>query len=305
MKRFRAFSDELKTKFGARVYRVPVDAGFSCPNREMASPYSGCIYCADNGSGSRGINRRLSIREQIAQGKEVIARKYRAGKYLVYFQAFTNTYAPLRQLRKLYDEALDNDDVVGLIVGTRPDCLSSDVLSLLEEYHKRTYFWLEVGVQSVHDKTLEQINRGHTVQCSREAIMLAKTHGLNVSAHMILGLPHESEDEMLAGAGFLNDLQVDGVKIHLLHVLKDTRLEQVYHEGQLRLLEMGQYVRLVCDFLELLSPEIIVQRLTGDGGFELVAPLWSIKKFEVLNAIDHELERRGSCQGSRYQALKL
>lgn len=303
MKRFRAFSDELKNKFGTRVYRVPVDAGFTCPNRSADNPISGCIYCAENGSGSRGITRGSTVTEQIAQGKEVIVRKYRAEKFLAYFQAFSNTYAPVDTLRRLYDEALACEDVIGLIVGTRPDCIDADVLELLEEYHQQTYFWLEIGVQSVHDRTLQKINRGHNVQCSRDAIVRAKQRGLNVSTHLIFGLPDETKQDMLAAAEFLNELHVDGVKIHLHHVLKNSQLEQMYAKGHVTLLEMDEYVGLVCDFLEQLRSEIIIQRLTGDGSFELVAPLWSMKKFEVLNAIDRELERRGSYQGSKCRCL--
>ncbi|MBT0651885.1 TIGR01212 family radical SAM protein [Geomobilimonas luticola] len=299
-KRYNAFSVELKRIFGCRVHRISVDAGFTCPNRDGTVGTGGCIYCGGDGSGSFGIPRGLSITEQLEDGKEVMVRKYKAGKFIAYFQPYSNTYATVERLRALYDEALAVTDVAGLIVGTRPDCLPPPVLDLLADYHRRTYFWLELGLQSLHDRSLAFVNRGHDAATSVAAIRAARSRGLRICAHVILGLPGESREETMATAGMLNELGVEGVKLHLLHVMAGTELAQLYGEGKVRLLERDDYVGLVCDFLERLDRRIFIHRLTGDGGRDhLVAPLWSLAKFEVLNAIDAELERRGTRQGGK------
>lgn len=297
-KRYNQFSEELKRVFGCRVHRISVDAGFSCPNRDGTVGRGGCLFCSDRGSGSFGIARGESIAQQLELGKEVMVRKYKAKKFLAYFQPYSNTYAPVEILRGLYDAALAVEDIVGLIVGTRPDCLPPDVLELLAEYHSRTWFWLELGLQSPHDRTLAKIGRGHDAASFLDAARRVKELGIRLCVHVILGLQGESREEMLATPAILNDLGVDGVKIHLLHVNRNTPLETLYNRGELVLPERDEYVNLVCDFLERLDPGIFIQRLTGDGGRDLVAPQWSAAKFEVLNAIDDELERRGTRQGS-------
>jgi len=298
-KRYNQFSEELKRVFGCRVHRISVDAGFTCPNRDGSVGSSGCLFCSDRGSGSFGIARGESIAQQLELGKEVMVRKYKAKKFLAYFQPYSNTYAPAEVLRGLYDAALQVEEIVGLIVGTRPDCLPPETMELLAEYHRRTWFWLELGLQSPVDRTLAVIRRGHDLAVFLDAARRAKGMGIRLCVHVILGLPGESRDEMLATPAILNDLGVDGVKIHLLHVNRNTPLERLYNRGELILPEREEYVGLVCDFLERLDPGIFIQRLTGDGGKDLVAPLWSAAKFEVLNAIDDELERRGTRQGSR------
>jgi uncharacterized protein len=301
-KRYNAFSDELKQVFGCRVHRISVDAGFTCPNRDGQVGSDGCIYCGGAGSGSFGIARELPVAAQLEEGKEVMVRKYKARKFIAYFQPYSNTYAPPGQLRALYDEALAVPDIVGLIVGTRPDCLPSVVLDLLAEYARRTWFWLELGLQSPYDRTLNLLNRGHDFADFVSAVERCKERGIRVCAHVILGLPGESRKEMLATAGILNGLGVDGVKLHLLHVMKGTLLAGMYEQGEVKVMERDDYVGLVCDFLERLDPRISIQRLTGDGGRDLVAPLWSLAKFEVLNAIDGELARRGTKQGDKVGA---
>lgn len=299
-KRYNAFSDELKRHFGCRVHRISVDADFTCPNRDGTVGTTGCIFCGGHGSGAAGIRRELSVAAQIEDGKEVMRRKYKAQKFIAYFQAYSNTYAPVERLRALYDEALAVSDVVGLIVGTRPDCLPEDVVELLAEYHKRTYFWLELGLQSPLDRTLNAIRRGHDFAAFVDAVLRGKSRGLRVCAHVILGLPGEGREDMLDTVGVLNGLGIDGVKLHLLHVMQGTALAELYGKGEIRLLDRDEYVGLVCDFLERLDPRISIQRLTGDGARDyLVAPLWSLQKFEVLNAIDVELERRGTRQGCK------
>ena len=299
-KRYNAFSDLLKREFGCRVHRISVDAGFTCPNRDGTVGTGGCIYCGGRGSGAHGILAGTGVREQLEHGKEVMVRKYRAARFIAYFQAYTSTHAPVARLRRLYDEALAVPDVVGLIVGTRPDCLPAEVLALLAAYARQVWFWLELGMQSPLDRSLAYLRRGHDVRTFGEAVSRARDAGLKVCAHVILGLPGESREETLAGAELLNRLGVNGVKLHLLHVMRGTPLEEEYRQGRVGLLERDDYVGLVCDYLERLSPGIVIQRLTGDGGHDhLVAPLWSLKKFEVLNAIDRELERRGTRQGEK------
>ena len=300
-KRYNPFSEELKKQFGCRVHRISVDAGFTCPNRDGTIGVGGCIFCSDHGSGSYGIAREMSIADQLEDGKEVMIRKYKALKFIAYFQPYSNTYASPEKLRKIYDEALQVADVVGLIVGTRPDCLPPETLELLTTYHLKTYFWLELGLQSPHDRTLERLKRGHDFAAFLKAAEAVKASGIRLCVHVILGLPGESREEMLATAAILNDLGVDGVKIHLLHVNSGTQLAEMYERGEIKLLEKAAYVGLVCDFLERLSPKVLIHRLTGDGGKDLVAPLWSAAKFEALNAIDEEMARRGAQQGDRIQ----
>ena len=298
-KRYNAFSHELKRVFGCKVQRISIDAGFSCPNRDGTLDTKGCIYCGGHGSGSFGILRDLGVAAQLEDGKEVMRRKYRAHKFIAYFQAYSNTYAPVEVLRTLFDEALDVSEIVGIIIATRPDCLPDEVLDYLAKLSERTYLWLELGLQTSSDSSLKFINRHHDHACSVSAIERAKSRGLRVCAHIILGLPGETREEMLAMAGELNRLGVDGVKLHLLHVMKGTRLAEMYLQGGVELLDRDSYAGLVCDLLERLDPKILIHRLTGDGGHDnLLAPLWSLKKFEILNLIDAELARRGTRQGS-------
>lgn len=302
MKPYRLFSEHLKQRFGVRVHKISIDAGFGCPNRGGRRDLPGCLFCDAGGSAAVGVNRRLSVAEQLESGKEVMARKYHAGKFLAYFQPFSNTYAPLSHLRALYDEALAVTDVIGLAVGTRPDCLDDMVCELLAEYHQRTYFWLELGLQTRHDRTLAWLRRGHDYACFLKAYQMAKARHLQVCVHLIIGLPGEDRNDLLATIDVLARLKVDGVKLHLLHVLSGTALGDLYQQGQLQLLTQAAYVQLVADVLERLPPDTLIHRLTGDGRRDLLlAPLWSLNKWEVLNAVDDELSRRGSLQGCLYR----
>ena len=300
-KPYQLFSAHLKERFGSRVHKISVDAGFGCPNRDGGREGAGCLFCDPDGSGAVGIDGRQPVAVQIELGKEVMTRKYKAGRFIAYFQPFSNTLAPVERLRALYDEALDVPDVVGLAVGTRPDCVPAEVLDLLGEYHRATYFWLELGLQGRHDRTLRWLQRGHDFATFLTAYQAAKARGLRVCVHVILGLPGESRAEILQTADTLGELAVDGVKLHLLHVLRGTPLGELYAEGNFELLEMGEYVELVADVIERLHPGTLIHRLTGDGPRELLlAPLWSLNKWEVLNAIDDELARRGTRQGSQF-----
>ena len=300
-KAFNLYSTYLKQHFGGRVHKISIDAGFGCPNRHGGRHAQGCIFCDPGGSGAVGIERNAAIAEQIEQAKELMRRKYRAKWFIAYFQPFSNTFGPVHQLRNCYDQALAVEDVVGLAIGTRPDCLPEPVLDLLAEYHQKTYFWLELGLQSIHDRTLDYLNRGHDYRCFLDAYRRAKQRGLRICAHVILGLPGESREDILATAEELARLKVDGVKLHLLHILDGTPLGELYKQGQVAMLELQDYVGLVVDFIERLPPDTLIQRLTGDGPRDiLLAPLWSMNKWEVLNAIDAELEHRGSRQGDHY-----
>ena len=302
-KAFNLYSTHLKQRFGGRVHKISVDAGFGCPNRQGGRDAHGCIFCDPGGSGAVGIERSESIAVQIERAKELMRRKYRAKWFIAYFQPFSNTFAPVERLRACYDQALAVADVVGLAVGTRPDCLPDPVLELLGGYHRRTYFWLELGLQSSHDRTLAFLRRGHDYACFLDAYQRAKRHGLKICVHVILGLPGESREEVLATADELARLGVDGVKLHLLHILRGTPLGDLYLQGGIKMLEMQEYVELAVDFIERLPPDTLIQRLTGDGPRDiLLAPIWSMNKWEVLNAIDAELERRGSKQGDGYRS---
>ncbi|HEX9778748.1 MAG TPA: TIGR01212 family radical SAM protein [Geopsychrobacteraceae bacterium] len=301
-KAFRLYSTHLKQRFGGRVHKISIDAGFGCPNRDGGREAHGCLFCAPGGSGSTGIVHGETIARQLETSKALMRQKYRARWFIAYFQPFSNTYAPVDQLRRCYDQALAVEDVVGLAVGTRPDCLSPQIFDLLEEYHRRTYFWLELGLQSIHDKTLSTLRRGHDYACFLDTCQEAKRRGLQVCVHLILGLPGETREDILATAEEMARLKVDGVKLHLLHVLEGTPLGELYKQGRVPMLEMQEYVELAVDFIERLPPETLIQRLTGDGPRDiLLAPLWSMNKWEVLNAIDDELARRGSVQGDGYR----
>ena len=301
-KAFNLYSTHLKQRFGGRVHKISVDAGFGCPNRHGGREAHGCIFCDPGGSGAVGIERSEPIAVQIERAKELMRRKYRAKWFIAYFQPFSNTFAPVATLRDRYDQAMAVEDMVGLAVGTRPDCLPEPVLGLLGEYHERTYLWLELGLQSIHDRTLDFLRRGHDYACFLDAYRRAKQRGLRICAHVILGLPGETRDDILATADELARLEVDGVKLHLLHILNGTPLGELYKQGQISMLAMQEYVELAVDFIERLPPETLIQRLTGDGPRDiLLAPAWSLNKWEVLNAIDAELERRGTCQGAVYQ----
>ena len=301
-KRYKLFSGQLKQLFGNRVHKISIDAGMTCPNRGGTRSRPGCLFCEPEGSGSVGIARTLPVAEQIEHGKEVMVRKYKAKQFLAYFQPFSNTNAPVEDLRKLYDEALAVEGVIGLAVGTWPDCLPADVLELLVEYHRKTYFWLEVGLQSIHDSSLDFLQRGHDYAVFLRAYEAAKKRGLRVCVHVILGLPGEDRQAMLATADEMARLKVDGIKIHLLHILKGTKLGDLYQQGKVDVLGQDDYVSLAADFLERLHPDTLIHRLTGDGPRDiLLAPLWSLNKWEVLNAIDRELQQRNSFQGSQYE----
>ncbi len=292
----------LRRLFGCRVQKISVDAGLTCPNRDGTLGTGGCIYCNARGSGTGASARGRNLTEQIAQSKHYLARRYKARKFLVYFQSFTNTYAPLPTLRRLYDEALADPDVVGLSIGTRPDCVDEAVLGLLQGYARNRLVWVEYGLQSVHDATLRRIRRGHDFAAFRRAVAATRGRDIRICAHVILGLPGENRRHMLETARTVGRMGIDGIKLHLLYVVRKTPLARLFEQGGYRCLRQDEYVQLVCDFLELLPPQMVIQRLTGDPHREeLLAPAWSLRKQETLARIRAELVRRGSCQGAFFK----
>ena len=301
-KRYNQFSAYLKNKFGQKVYKITLDAGFSCPNRDGTISTGGCIFCDDGGSFSRAHSNLLPVEEQVKAGVASLSEKFKAKKFMSYFQAYTNTYKPVQELEKIYGSALNHPDIVGISIGTRPDCVDSDKLNLIASYTKDYETWIEYGLQSVHDRTLKYINRGHDFKTFTRTCDETMKRGIKVCAHVILGLPGESRDDMLETAKTLAEMGVDGVKIHDLCIMKNTKLAQIYKEQEIKLLEEDEYVSLVCDFLEVLPVETTIHRLAGNGLQALkIAPLWLNKKFEVLNKINRELLTRNSWQGKFYK----
>jgi radical SAM protein (TIGR01212 family) len=288
-KRYLDFNTYLRNLFGCRVQKISLDAGLSCPNRDGTLSTEGCIYC-----NSRGI----SISEQLENGKNMLSRRYKAERFIAYFQSFSNTYAPVETLKTLYEEALAVKDVVGLSIGTRPDCVTEPVLSLLETYAQKYLIWIEYGLQSVHDRSLAIINRGHDFNSFETAVAATKNRGIKICAHVILGLPQEEKKHMMETAKTIAAMEIDGVKLHLLYVVKGTQLEKIYERGEYRCLSQQKYVDLVCDFLEHLPKNMVIQRLTGDPHpDELAAPMWSLNKNQTLSLIHERLKKRHTWQG--------
>ncbi len=306
MQLYNDYNTYLKTKYGCKVYKIGLDAGFSCPNRDGTKGYEGCIYCNEDGSRASYTASNESIAQQLKSRIKFLAEKKGAKKFIGYFQAFTNTYAPVDKLKKLYDEVLPFKEVVGISIGTRPDVIDRDKLKLISSYKNRYEVWLEYGLQSINDCILKYLNRGHNVKDFLNAVSLTKEFKISVCAHIILGLPGETKSDMIQTAKKLSELNIDGVKIHLLHILKGSHLTQLYKDGKIKLLEQNEYVDIVCDFLEYLAPNIIIQRLTGEGTRQNhIAPLWAFDKIGTINKIKERLQERGSCQGIKSYCRSL
>lgn len=283
----------LKDTFGEKVYKLALDAGFTCPNRDGTLDSRGCIFCSGAGSGDFAESRSLSVTEQIARARQRVAGKIKNGKYIAYFQAFTNTYAPVERLREVYEEALKQPDIVALSIATRPDCLPEDVVRLLGELNRIKPVWVELGLQTIHEKTAEYIRRGYPLAVYDDAVRRLKHVGLTVITHIILGIPGETKEEMKQSVSYVGASGADGIKLQLLHVIRGTDLEKEYRAGKFQTLELEEYVKLVADCLELLPEHMVIHRLTGDGDKRtLVAPLWSADKKRVLNALSGEIGRR-------------
>ncbi|SEN20590.1 hypothetical protein SAMN05216454_101176 [Peptostreptococcus russellii] len=301
-KRYHTWNYYLRQKFGCKVFKVSINAGFTCPNIDGKIGYGGCTYCSKEGSGDFAGNPKDNLVKQFYDIREMMSKKWKDAKYIGYFQAFTNTYAPVDVLREKFETILEQEDVVGLSISTRPDCIEDDVLEYLAELNTRTNLWVELGLQSVHESTSKIINRGHDFKVFEDCVERLRKHNIDVVVHIIDGLPGETHDMMIETAKTVSKMDIQGIKIHLLHVIKDTPMANMLEKGNMKLLEKDEYVNIVCDQLEILPQEIVIHRLTGDGKKEnLVGPLWSLKKWEVLNAIDDELKRRNSWQGKYYK----
>lgn len=300
-KRYHTWNYYLRSNFGEKVFKVSINAGFSCPNIDGTVAYGGCTYCSKQGSGDFAGNPNDNLIKQFEDIKEMMHKKWHNAKYIGYFQAFTNTHAPVSVLKEKYETILNLDDVIGLSVSTRPDCLPDDVLEYLSELNKKTNLWVELGLQTIHDETSKIINRGHDYNTFLEGVEKLKKHNIKTVVHIINGLPGEDYNMMMETAKAVADLDVHGIKIHLLHVLKETPMENMLKKGMFNLMEKDDYINLVCDQLEIIPPEMVVHRLTGDGKRdEIVGPMWSLKKWEVLNAIDDTMRERNSYQGIKY-----
>lgn len=300
-KRYNQYSAFLKQKFGVKVYKITLDAGFSCPNRDGTISTGGCIFCDEGGSFSQAHSNKLSIEEQIGAGIETLSKRFKAEKFMSYFQAYSNTYKPVKELEKIYNSSLCNDKIVGLSIGTRPDCVDEEKLDLIASYKDDYYTWIEYGLQSIHDKTLKRINRGHDFDCFLRAYEKTKERGINVCVHVIFGL-WETHDEIMQTAQKLAQLGVDGVKIHMLCALQDTKLAKMYDAGEIDFMSEEEYVNTVCDFLEYLPQTTTIHRLAGNGlKKNLIAPRWLGAKLDCLNKIDRELLRRNSYQGKLFK----
>jgi radical SAM protein (TIGR01212 family) len=302
-KRYNGYNRVLQHAFAARVYKIGLRMDFTCPNRDGKVAVGGCIYCNNASHTPQDYRPRMSVTEQLERGAAAIQKRHRAERFIAYFQSYTNTYDSASRLERLYREALDFPGVVGLSISTRPDCLPDDILDLIGDLARQTYLWLEIGLESMHDRTLRWANRGHGLREFVDAVERCKKRNLRVCTHLILGFPGESGRDILATPALLNRLEIDGVKLHNLHVIRNTALEKFYQADRFPLLSRDEYAALVVDFLELLKPETVIQRLTGETYRAItVAPAWSIDKMSVHNAINKELEQRDSWQGKHCSA---
>lgn len=288
----------LRERFGEKVYKVTLNGGMSCPNRDGTLGTRGCIFCSEGGSGDFAADVSLSVTEQIESQIALLSAKRPIQKYIAYFQAYTNTYAPVEYLRKIFKEAMSHPGIVALSVGTRPDCLGEEVLDLLEELNRIKPVWIELGLQTIHEKTAQYIRRGYRLSCFDQAVENLRKRNIEVIVHTILGLPGESREEILETMRYLNKKDIQGIKLQLLHVLKGTDLAYDYLAGRFQVYEREEYLDLLIECLENLDPEIVIHRITGDGPKDLlIAPLWASRKREVLNLLHHQMKEQNSYQG--------
>jgi len=300
---FNSFNRFLRDKFGEKVYRVTIDGGFTCPNVDGTVTTGGCVYCDNRSFSPNRRMPRISIADQVQKGITFLSKYFECSKFIAYFQAATNTHGKIEKLERLYKEALNHPQVVGLAIGTRPDSVPESVLELLQDIAKDRFVCLELGLQSAHDRSLVWMNRGHDVDSFTDAVRRSKNRNLDLCAHVILGLPGESHADMLYTADYLAAMNIDGVKIHNLHVVRDTPMEAMYNRGEVPMMTQPDYVNLVCDFLERLPQTYTIHRLTGDApGEYLIAPDWCVRKHEILAQIKQEFKNRGTSQGSKFLA---
>ncbi len=302
--RYYSFRRYLKERFPFKVQKIALHAGFTCPNRDGHKGTGGCTFCANESFSPNARGQMQTIKEQVRKGKEHLKRRYGAEKFIVYFQAFSNTYADVELLRSRYSEALADPDVIGLSIGTRPDCVSDEILELISSYKTNYHLWIEYGLQSIHERTLKRVNRCHSYREFEEAVLRTKALGINVCAHVILGLPGEDWSDMMATAEAIFRLGIEGVKLHHLYIARSTPMAYEYCKGLVKTMSAEEYITLAADFLERISPETTVQRLVGDTtGNTLIAPIWPLSKAEVFRAITGELRRRDSYQGKKCRGM--
>lgn len=303
-KRYHTLDYFYKHKFNNKVFKVSLNAGFTCPNIDGTAGYGGCIYCSSLGSGEFAGNKKDDLITQFNEVKNIISKKWPNSLYVGYFQANTNTYAPVDVLKEKYETILKLDNVVGLNIATRPDAISNDCLEYLSKLNKKTYLTVELGLQTIHEKTSKLINRCHSLDCFTEMVTKLRKRNINIVVHIINGLPFETKEMMIETIQFLNNLDIQGIKIHMLSILKNTTLENLYNKTNFHILTKDEYVDIVCDQLEYLRPEIVINRITGDPKKEdLIEPIWLIKKFCVLNEIDKEMVKRNSYQGIKLDTI--
>lgn len=297
-KRYHTLDYFYKKKFNEKVFKISLNAGFSCPNIDGKVGYGGCIYCSKTGSGEFAGNKNDNIVKQFNEIKEIMLKKWPKAKYIGYFQARTNTYAPVEKLKEVYEPILKQENVIGLNIATRPDAITDECLDYLDDLNKRTYLTIELGLQSIKEETTKLINRCHTLKCFEDMVKELRKRNINVVVHIINGLPNETKEDMLNTVKYLNKLDIQGIKIHMLSITKDTPLEKMYQEKPFHVLTKEEYIDIVVDQLELLREEIVIHRITGDPKLdELIEPKWLVKKFCVLNDIDKEMVKRDTYQG--------
>lgn len=299
-KRYHTWNYALRQQFGEKIFKVPIDGGFDCPNRDGTVAKGGCTFCSVSGSGDMIVAPSDPLPLQFQKEIQLMHQKWpTVDQYIVYFQNFTNTHAPVDVIRHRFEQVVNEKGVVGLSIGTRPDCLPDEVVNYLAELNERFYLWVELGLQTTFDETSAAINRAHDYQTYLDGVAKLRKHGIRVCTHLINGLPGETPAMMRENVRrTIQDSDIQGIKLHLLHLMTNTKMMRDYNEGRLQLMSKEAYVSVICDQLEMIPPEIVIHRLTGDAPFEtIIGPMWSLKKWEVLNAIDAEMKRRNSYQG--------
>lgn len=300
-KPYYSLNSYLKNTYGQKLYKLALDGGMTCPNRDGTLGTRGCIFCSRGGSGEFTPSRLLSVTEQIEAARQMVRKKQKDGFYIAYFQAFTNTYAPIEYLEQIFMEAILHPSIAILSIATRPDCLSDEVLELLARLNRIKPVWIELGLQTIHESSAVFIRRGYALPVFNDALARLKAISIPVIVHVILGLPHESKEDMLATVTYLAHAGIQGIKLQLLHVLKDTDLADYYREGHFQVLTFEEYLDILIDAVEALPSDVVIHRLTGDGPEQLlIAPLWSLQKWHILNGILEEMKKRGAYQGRRF-----
>lgn len=296
-RRYCSLDYMLKERYSEKLYKLSLNGGMTCPNRDGKISEGGCIFCSAGGSGDFAANFNPDIAKQIEQAKTLVSKKYQGNRFIAYFQAYTNTYAPVEYLRKLFMDTIMRDDIAILSIATRPDCLGDDVIKLLAELNRMKPVWVELGLQTINKSTAKLINRGYELSCYDEAVRKLKNIGVEIITHMIIGLPYETKEDILSTAEYIGKT-ANGIKLQLMHILKNTKLLEMYEKGEFKALTEEEYIEIVCEIISILPREMVIHRLTGDGNpDELIAPLWSLRKLQVLNGINHRLKELDIIQG--------